>query len=75
MKECLMAICHDKIPEFNCAEPDISSSHYDSSKWDIIEAGLKSGARKRCESISLKEGEEQFIHHAKLIKRYGAAAI
>jgi 5-methyltetrahydrofolate--homocysteine methyltransferase len=43
----------------------------DSSKWDIIEAGLKV-VQRVCNSISLKEGEEQFIHHAKLIKRYGA---
>jgi 5-methyltetrahydrofolate--homocysteine methyltransferase len=48
----------------------------DSSKWDIIEAGLKV-VQGKCvvNSISLKEGEEQFIHHAKLIKRYGAAVI
>jgi 5-methyltetrahydrofolate--homocysteine methyltransferase len=60
------------------AEPDISRVPImiDSSKWDIIEAGLKV-AQGKCvvNSISLKEGEEQFIHHAKLIKRYGAAAI
>jgi 5-methyltetrahydrofolate--homocysteine methyltransferase len=48
----------------------------DSSKWDIIEAGLKV-VQGKCvvNSISLKEGEEAFIHHAKLIKRYGAAVI
>ncbi|MGO4822351.1 MULTISPECIES: vitamin B12 dependent-methionine synthase activation domain-containing protein [unclassified Flavobacterium] len=60
------------------AEPDISRVPImiDSSKWDIIEAGLKV-VQGKCvvNSISLKEGEEQFIHHAKLIKRYGAAAI
>ncbi|MBX9807822.1 MAG: dihydropteroate synthase, partial [Flavobacteriaceae bacterium] len=60
------------------AEPDIARVPImiDSSKWDIIEAGLKV-AQGKCvvNSISLKEGEEQFIHHAKLIKRYGAAAI
>ncbi|PRZ26573.1 methionine synthase [Flavobacterium granuli] len=60
------------------AEPDISRVPImiDSSKWHIIEAGLKV-AQGKCvvNSISLKEGEEQFIHHAKLIKRYGAAAI
>jgi 5-methyltetrahydrofolate--homocysteine methyltransferase len=60
------------------AEPDISRVPImiDSSKWDIIEAGLKVVQGKSVvNSISLKEGEAQFIHHAKLIKRYGAAAI
>jgi len=60
------------------AEPDIARVPImiDSSKWDIIEAGLKV-AQGKCvvNSISLKEGEEAFIHHAQLIKRYGAAAI
>jgi len=60
------------------AEPDISRVPImiDSSKWDIIEAGLKVVQGKSVvNSISLKEGEEQFIKHAKLIKRYGAAVI
>ncbi|CAD0002929.1 methionine synthase [Flavobacterium chungangense] len=60
------------------AEPDISRVPImiDSSKWEIIEAGLKVVQGKSVvNSISLKEGEENFIHHAKLIKRYGAAAI
>lgn len=60
------------------AEPDISRVPImiDSSKWHIIEAGLKVVQGKSVvNSISLKEGEEQFIHQAKLIKRYGAAAI
>ena len=60
------------------AEPDISRVPImiDSSKWDIIEAGLKV-VQGKCvvNSISLKEGEEQFIHHSQLIKRYGAAVI
>jgi 5-methyltetrahydrofolate--homocysteine methyltransferase len=44
----------------------------DSSKWDIIEAGLKVVQGKECRKFNfVKEGEEQFIHHAKLIKRYG----
>jgi 5-methyltetrahydrofolate--homocysteine methyltransferase len=48
----------------------------DSSKWEIIEAGLKVIQGKGVvNSISLKEGEAVFIHHAKLIKRYGAAVI
>ena len=60
------------------AEPDIARVPImiDSSKWEIIEAGLQV-AQGKCvvNSISLKEGEAQFIHHAKLIKRYGAAVV
>jgi 5-methyltetrahydrofolate--homocysteine methyltransferase len=48
----------------------------DSSKWEIIEAGLKVAQGKSIvNSISLKEGEENFIRQAKLVKRYGAAVI
>ena len=60
------------------AEPDIARVPImiDSSKWEIIEAGLKVIQGKGVvNSISLKEGKEEFIHHAKLIKRYGAAVI
>ncbi|MET0759126.1 MAG: methionine synthase [Flavobacterium sp.] len=60
------------------SEPDISRVPVmiDSSKWEIIEAGLKVAQGKSVvNSISLKEGEETFIHHAKLVKRYGAAVI
>ncbi len=60
------------------AEPDIARVPVmiDSSKWEIIEAGLKVIQGKGVvNSISLKEGEETFIHHAQLIKRYGAAVI
>ena len=60
------------------AEPDIARVPImiDSSKWDIIEAGLQV-VQGKCvvNSISLKEGEEEFIKHAKLIRRYGAAVI
>ena len=60
------------------SEPDISRVPImiDSSKWEIIEAGLQV-VQGKCvvNSISLKEGEEEFIHQAKLIKRYGAAVI
>ncbi|CAM4397186.1 methionine synthase [Zobellia roscoffensis] len=60
------------------AEPDIARVPImiDSSKWDIIEAGLQV-VQGKCvvNSISLKEGEEEFINHAKLVKRYGAAVI
>ena len=60
------------------AEPDIARVPImvDSSKWDIIEAGLKCIQGKAAvNSISLKEGEENFLHQAKLIKRYGAATV
>lgn len=60
------------------AEPDIARVPVmiDSSKWEIIEAGLKCIQGKGIvNSISLKEGEENFIHQATLIKRYGAAAV
>ena len=60
------------------AEPDIAKVPImiDSSKWDIIEAGLQVVQGKSVvNSISLKEGEESFIRHAKLIQRYGAAVV
>ncbi len=60
------------------AEPDISRVPImiDSSKWEIIEAGLQV-VQGKCvvNSISLKEGEATFLQQAKLIKRYGAAVI
>ena len=60
------------------AEPDIARVPImiDSSKWEIIEAGLQV-VQGKCvvNSISLKEGKEEFVRHAKLIKRYGAAVI
>ena len=60
------------------AEPDISRIPImiDSSKWEIIEAGLKC-VQGKCvvNSISLKGGEEEFIHQATTIKRFGAAVI
>ena len=60
------------------SEPDISRVPImlDSSKWDVIEAGLKCVQGKAIvNSISLKEGEAPFIQQAKLIKQYGAAAV
>jgi 5-methyltetrahydrofolate--homocysteine methyltransferase len=60
------------------SEPDIARVPVmiDSSKWEIIEAGLKCIQGKGVvNSISLKEGEENFIKQAKTIKRYGAAVI
>src|SRR4029077_4142683 len=48
----------------------------DSSKWSVIEAGLRCVQGKGVvNSISLKEGEEEFVHHATLVRRYGAAVI
>ncbi len=60
------------------SEPDIARVPImiDSSKWEVIEAGLKCVQGKAIvNSISLKEGKEQFLHHAKLIRRYGAASV
>ncbi|GAB3960864.1 methionine synthase [Spirosoma harenae] len=60
------------------SEPDIARVPImvDSSKWEVIEAGLKCVQGKAIvNSISLKEGEEAFIERAKLVKRYGAAAV
>ena len=60
------------------SEPDIARVPImiDSSKWEIIEAGLRV-VQGKCivNSISLKEGEDAFIHQAKLVRRYGAAVI
>jgi len=60
------------------SEPDISRVPVmiDSSKWEVIEAGLKCIQGKGIvNSISLKEGEEKFIEQAKLVMRYGAAVV
>jgi len=60
------------------AEPDIARVPVmiDSSKWSVIEAGLRCVQGKAVvNSISLKEGEEPFIEHARLVRRYGAAAV
>ena len=60
------------------SEPDIARVPVmiDSSKWEVIEAGLKCLQGKSVvNSISLKEGEEKFIEHARLIKKLGAATV
>jgi 5-methyltetrahydrofolate--homocysteine methyltransferase len=60
------------------AEPDIARLPImvDSSKWSVIEAGLKCVQGKAIvNSISLKEGEDKFLEQARLIKRYGAAVV
>ncbi|WP_255669426.1 methionine synthase [Myroides oncorhynchi] len=70
--------CMTNFLNLIASEPDISKVPImiDSSKWEIIEAGLRVVQGKAIvNSISLKEGEELFIEHAKLIKRYGAATV
>ena len=60
------------------AEPDIARVPVmiDSSKWEVIEAGLKCVQGKPIvNSISLKEGEDAFLHHARLCRMYGAAVV
>lgn len=60
------------------AEPDIARVPImiDSSKWNVIEAGLRSVQGKSVvNSISMKEGEEAFLHQARLVRRYGAAVV
>jgi 5-methyltetrahydrofolate--homocysteine methyltransferase len=60
------------------AEPDIARVPVmiDSSKWDVIEAGLKCVSGKPIvNSISIKEGEEKFLHEARLCMAYGAAVV
>jgi len=60
------------------SEPDIAKLPFmiDSSKWEVIEAGLQCIQGKGIvNSISLKEGEEIFLHHARLVRRYGAAVV
>ncbi len=70
--------CMVKFLNLIASEPDIARipMMIDSSKWEILEAGLQV-VQGKCvvNSISLKEGEDEFIRHAKIIKRYGAAAI
>ncbi|MBL8560578.1 MAG: dihydropteroate synthase, partial [Hyphomonadaceae bacterium] len=59
-------------------EPDIARvpMMIDSSKWEVIEAGLRCVQGKAIvNSISLKEGEEAFLHHARKVQRYGAACV
>ncbi len=72
------AAAMDRFLKLIAAEPDIAKVPImiDSSKWEVIEAGLKCIQGKGIvNSISLKEGEEKFIEYARLIRRYGAATI
>jgi 5-methyltetrahydrofolate--homocysteine methyltransferase len=71
------AVMHDFL-NLLAAEPDISRVPVmvDSSKWSVLETGLKCIQGKGIvNSISLKEGETEFIRQARLIRRYGAAAV
>ncbi|WP_374227912.1 methionine synthase [Nocardioides sp. TRM66260-LWL] len=68
----------DRFLKLVAAEPDISRVPLmvDSSKWEVIEAGLKTVQGKPIvNSISLKEGEDAFRAHARLCRKYGAAAV
>src|SRR5262249_23556082 len=68
----------DRFTKLVASEPDISRVPVmvDSSKWEVIEAGLKNiQGRAIVNSISLKEGEEKFRAQAQLVRKYGAAAV
>ncbi|HYG94591.1 MAG TPA: homocysteine S-methyltransferase family protein, partial [Nocardioides sp.] len=68
----------DRFLKLVASEPDISRVPVmvDSSKWEVIEAGLKNVQGKPIvNSISMKEGEEKFREQARLCKKYGAAAV
>jgi len=70
--------CMTRFLNLCASEPEISKVPVmvDSSKWEVIEAGLKCIQGKGIvNSISLKEGKENFVQQAKLIRRYGAAVI
>ncbi|MCG3200975.1 MAG: Methionine synthase [Gammaproteobacteria bacterium] len=70
--------CMSRFLNLVAAEPDIARvpMMIDSSKWSVLEIGLQCLQGKGIvNSISLKEGEEQFIQHARLLRRYGAAAV
>ncbi|MGV0750791.1 methionine synthase [Mycolicibacter minnesotensis] len=68
----------DRFTKLIATEPDISRVPVmiDSSKWEVIEAGLKNVQGKPIvNSISMKEGEEKFIREARLCRKYGAAVV
>lgn len=70
--------CMTRFLNLIASEPDIAKIPVmiDSSKWSILEAGLKcSQGKSIVNSISLKEGEESFVEMANKVKRYGAAAV
>ena len=68
----------DRFTKLIASEPDICRvpTMIDSSKWEVIEAGLKNVQGKAIvNSISLKEGEEKFVREARLCRKYGAAVV
>ena len=68
----------DRFTKLIATEPDICRvpTMLDSSKWDVMEAGLKNVQGKAIvNSISLKEGEEKFVREARLCRKYGAAVV
>ena len=68
----------EKFLKLIASEPDISKVPImiDSSKWSVLEIGLKNIQGKGIvNSISLKEGEKEFIKQAKIIRKYGAAVV
>ncbi len=68
----------DRFLKLIASEPDICRVPLmiDSSKWEVIEAGLKvTQGKPIINSISMKEGEEQFLDHARLARKYGAAVV
>ena len=70
--------CMTRFLNIMATEPDAAKVPVmiDSSKWEVIEAGLQSVQGKPIvNSISLKEGEEKFIHQAKLVRKYGSAVV
>jgi 5-methyltetrahydrofolate--homocysteine methyltransferase len=70
--------CMVRFLNLCASEPDIAKVPImvDSSKWEVIEAGLKCIQGKAIvNSISLKEGKDKFVYQAKMIRRYGAAAV
>ncbi|HEY0297084.1 MAG TPA: methionine synthase, partial [Bordetella sp.] len=72
------AACMKRFLNLIASEPDIARVPVmiDSSKWDVIETGLKCVQGKPVvNSISMKEGEDIFRHHARLCRRYGAAVV
>ena len=72
------AACMRRFLNLIASEPDIARVPImiDSSKWEVIEQGLRCVQGKAVvNSISLKEGEEAFIEHARLCRKYGAAAV
>lgn len=80
MDDGLLDACQEMTTFLNliASEPEIARVPVmiDSSKWEVIEAGLKCLQGKSIvNSISLKEGEELFLEHARIVKQYGAAVV